>query len=141
MSAAKPTKKYSGMKIPGLHLTQIGNDDFLLEPSRGLNIHDQKNLIEELVGRSQQAKVTHLYYDLAEQIIIDPLYFTWLNKLARALRTINVRMTCIHMQPTAALALTKFMHDAPAFETAINISGQRKKMAGNRTQHDQRRPN
>ena len=128
------------MKIPGLHLTQLSNDDLLLEPSRGLNIHDQKNLIEELVRSSQQAKVTHLYYDLAEQIIIDPLYFTWLNKLARALLAINVRMTCIHMQPTAALALTKFMHDAPAFETAINISGRRKKIAANKTRHGQRRP-
>ena len=114
------------MKIPGLHLTQIGNDDFLLEPSRGLNIHDQKNLIEALVARMQQAKVSHMYYDLAEQIIIDPLYYAWLNKLARALLTINVKMTCIHMQPTAALALTKFMHGAPAFESAINISGRRK---------------
>lgn len=113
------------MKIPGLHLTQIGREDFLLEPSRGLNIHDQKNLIEELVGRSQQAKVRHLYYDLAEQIIIDPVYYAWLNKLARALLTINVRMTCIHMQPTAALSLSKFMQGAPSFETATNISGRR----------------
>lgn len=118
------------MKIPGLHLTRIGSDDLLLEPSRGLNIHDQKKLIEELVGRSQQARVTHLYYDLAEQIIIDPLYYDWLNKLARALLTINVRMTCIHMQPTAALALTKFMHGAPTFETALNISGRQKPDSG-----------
>ena len=128
------------MKIPGLHLTQLSNDDLLLEPSRGLNIHDQKNLIEELVRSSQQAKVTHLYYDLAEQIIIDPLYFTWLNKLARALLAINVRMTCIHMQPTAALALTKFKHDAPTFESAINITERRKKIAANKTRHGQRRP-
>ena len=114
------------MKIPGLHLTHIGNDDFLLEPSRGLNIHDQKNLIEALVARLQQVKVTHMYYDLAEQIIIDPLYYAWLNKLARALLTINVRMICIHMQPTAALALTKFMHGAPVFECAISIASRQK---------------
>ena len=126
------------MKISGLHLTHIGNDDFLLEPSRGLNIHDQKNLIEALVARLQQVKVTHMYYDLAEQIIIDPLYYAWLNKLARALLTINIKMICIHMQPTAAFALAQFTQESPIFGTALDISGWRK--AGDRGQHDQRRP-
>ena len=48
------------MSIPGLHLTQIGSDDFLLEPSRGLNIHDQGNLIRSMVERLQHAKATRL---------------------------------------------------------------------------------
>ena len=54
------------MKISGLHLTQIGSDDFLLEPSRGLNIHDRGTLIRSLVARLQHTKTTRLYYDLSE---------------------------------------------------------------------------
>ena len=114
------------MVIPGLHLTQIGSDDFLLEPSRGLNIREQGNLIRSLVARLQHAKATRMYYDLAEQAIIDPVYYAWLNKLARALLTINIKMICIHMQPTAAFALVQFTNERPIFGTAIDISGWRK---------------
>ncbi len=114
------------MSIPGLHLTQIGSDDFLLEPSRGLNIHDHGNLIRSMVARLQHAKATRLYYDLAEQVIIDPVYYAWLNKLARAMLTINIKMVCIHMQPTAAYALVHFTQEAPIFGCALDISGWRK---------------
>ena len=124
------------MKIPGLHLTQIGSDDFLLEPARGLNIHDQGTLIKLLVARLQHAKAARLYYDLSDQVIIDPLYFTWLNKLARALLTINIKMICVHMPPTAALALVQFKHEPPVFAINLDIAG-RKKSDGSR-QHEQR---
>ncbi len=139
MSAVKPSNKNpQTMKIPGLHLTQIGSGDFLLEPSRGLNIHDRGTLIRSLVARLQHTKTTRLYYDLSEQVIIDPVYYAWLNELARALLTINIKMICIHMQPTAAFALAQFTQEPPTFGTALNISGWRK--AGDRGQHDQRRP-
>ncbi len=126
------------MTIPGLHLTQIGSEDYLLEPSRGLNIHDQGTLIRSLIARLQHAKATRLYYDLAEQVIIDPVYYAWLNKLARALLTINIKMICIHMQPTAAYALVQFTHVSPIFGTALDISGWRK--TDSRGNRDQRRP-
>ena len=126
------------MTIPGLHLTQIGSDDFLLEPSRGLNIHDQGALIRSLVARLLHAKATRLYYDLAEQVIIDPVYYAWLNKLARALLTINIKMICIHMQPTAAYALVQFTRETPTFGSALDISGRRKTVGKGR--HGQRRP-
>lgn len=125
------------MTIPGLHLTQIGSGDFLLEPSRGLNIHDQGTLIRSLVARLQYTKATRLYYDLAEQVIIDPVYYAWLNKLTRAMLTINIKMICIHMQPTAAYALVQFTQESPVFGTALDISGWRK--ADDRGHHDQRR--
>ena len=115
------------MNLTGLHLTQIGSGDFLLEPARSLNIRDQGKLIEILVARMQHGSATRMYYDLSEQAIIDPIYYAWLNKLARALLTINVKMVCIHMQPTAAFALVKFTREIPIFDTAINIEGRRKK--------------
>ena len=139
MSAVKSSNENRlAMKIPGLHLTQISSGDFLLESSRALNIHDQDTLIRGLVARLQHAKSTRLYYDLSEQVIIDPVYYAWLNKLARALLTINIKMICIHMQPTAAFALAQFTQESPIFGTALDISGWRK--ASDRGQHDQRRP-
>ena len=113
------------MPIAGLHLTRIGSEDFLLEPSRGLNIHDQDLLIKSLVARLQHTKATRMYYDLSEQVIIDPVYYAWLNRLARALLTINIKMICIHMQPTAAFALSQFIRELPTFGTALDISGWR----------------
>lgn len=114
------------MGIPGLHLTQIGSGDFLLEPSRSLNIRDQHPLIEHIAGRLQHARASRLYYDLSEQALIDPVYYAWLDALARTVQAINVKMVCIHMQPTAAFALAQFMRGAPAFETALDISGWKK---------------
>lgn len=114
------------MAIQGLHLTQIGSGDFLLEPSRSLNIRDQDQLIECIAGRLQHARASRLYYDLSEQALIDPVYLGWLNALARAAGAINIRMVCIHMQPTAAFALAQFVRETPAFEIALDISGWQK---------------
>lgn len=114
------------MGIPGLHLTQIGSGDFLLEPTRSLNIRVTDTLIEGIAARLQQGRATRLYYDLSEQALIDPVYYAWLDALARTVQAINVRMVCIHMQPTAAFALAQFIREAPAFETALDISGWQK---------------
>jgi rsbT antagonist protein RsbS len=109
------------MQIPGLHLTKIGSGDFLLEPSKSLNIRDQDRLIESITARLMKAHASRLYYDLSGLTLIDPLYYEWLDTLARSARTVNVRMICINMQPTAAFALSRYIHKMPAFETALGI--------------------
>lgn len=114
------------MSIHDLHLTRIGDGDFLLETTRSLNIRDQDRLLEGIVSRLQQARASRLYYDLSEQALIDPVYYAWLDALARTIQAINVKMVCIHMQPTAAFALAQFIHEKPAFETALDISGWQK---------------
>ncbi|MHB8166699.1 MAG: hypothetical protein ACYDDT_07995 [Sulfuricella sp.] len=114
------------MSTPGLHLTRIGNGDFLLETTRSLNIRDQNRLLEGIASRLQQARASRLYYDLSEQTLIDPVYYAWLNALARATQAFNVKMVCIHMQPTAAFALAQFIREKPAFETALDIFGWQK---------------
>lgn len=111
------------MSIPGLHLTQIGREEFLLEPSRGLDVSNHEQLIEGVAGRLLDARASRLYYDLSTQAIIDPVYYGWLNKLARTAQAINVKMVCVQMQPTAAFSLVQFVHEKPAFETALDISG------------------
>lgn len=111
------------MSIPGLHLTQIGREEFLLEPSRGLDVADQDRLIEGIIARLLKTRASRLYYDLSAQAIIDPVYYGWLDRLARAASAINVTMVCVCMQPTAAFALSQFVREQPAFETALDISG------------------
>ena len=111
------------MRINGLHLTQIGNGAFLLEPSLGLNIHDSDNLIEKISCRLQSARANRLYYDLSELMLIDPVYYDWLSTLARTVQTLNVTMVCIHMQPTAAFGMSQFLVETPVFECAQNIAG------------------
>ena len=110
------------MPIPGLHLTQIGRGDFLLDPSKSLNIRDRDRLIEAVIARLLQARAVRLYYDLSGLALIDPLYYAWLDALARAVLAVNVQMICVHMQPTAAFALSQFLQEKPAFQTAIEIS-------------------
>lgn len=105
------------------HLTQIGRGDFLLEPGRGLDVGHPAPLIEAVLTRLQTAKPVRLYYDLAELPLIDPVYYSWLNTLARACQTMNVALVCIHMQPTAAFGLTSFITQAPAFTSARDVAG------------------
>lgn len=113
------------MSVSGLHLTAIGHGALLLEPSLSLDIGSGSGgidaALEETVRSLQRITATRLYYDLAELAIIEPLYYNWLNALGRACRTINVRMICIHMQPTAAFALSRYMEQMPAFETAMDV--------------------
>jgi len=109
------------MHIAGAHLTPIGDGDFLLEPSRGLDIANCDVLIEAILGLVQTGKGQRLYYDLAELALIDPVYYQWMSRLARACQAINVRMVCIHMQPTAAFGLSQFLHDTPPFACALDV--------------------
>ncbi len=109
------------MSSAGFHLTPIGSNDFLLEPSHNLDIGDHDGLILEIIRRLQDGKSRRLYYDLADLPVIDLVYYAWLNRLARACRTINVQMVGIHMQPTAAFALSHTLTEPPQFKTALDV--------------------
>lgn len=109
------------MTIPGIHLTRIGNGNFLLEPLRSLNIDECGQLLQDIVSHLQQGQATRLYYDLTGLPVIDPLYYGWLDKLARICLTANIQMVCINMQPTAAFTLSKFLAVKPVFETALCV--------------------
>lgn len=109
------------MHIPGAHLTPIGEGDFLLEPTRGLDIANSDQLIEEILAKVQLGKGQRLYYDLSELALIDPVYYQWLRMLARACQTLNIHMVCIHMQPTAAFGLSQFLQEIPPFVCALDV--------------------
>jgi len=112
----------SGTATPGLHLTQIGRENFLLEPSRALDIGIGDELVVEILQRLQQARASTLYYDLADLPLIEPHYYRWLNMLARACRAVNVAMVCIRMQPTAAFALSHYMQGMPDFALGQEVA-------------------
>ncbi len=109
------------MAIAGIHLTRIGRGNFLLEPLRSLNIGGWEQLIQDIVTVLQQEHATRLYYDLNDLPVIDPVYYDWLDKLARICLTANIKMVCINMQPTAAFTLSKFLTGKPLFETALSV--------------------
>ena len=109
------------MSLAGLHLTAIGQGRFLLEPGAGLDIGGQEELLEGILSRLQQGQASLLYYHLGGLPVIDEAYYAWLDALARACITINVRMVCVHMQPTAAFALSHFLKSPPAFDSALSV--------------------
>ena len=109
------------MNIAGVHLTRIGGGEMLLEPTRALDIGNAAEVMENILARLQREKASRLFYDLAELPVIDEAYYAWMDGLARACRAINVRMTCIHMQPTAAFGLATFLKAKPTFDTALDM--------------------
>jgi rsbT antagonist protein RsbS len=110
------------MAISGVHLTRIGKGNFLLEPQRSMNIRDQGSLMRDIVAKVQGANGTRLYFDLDSLPVIDPVYYDWLDKLARTCQAVNIRMICINMQPTAAFTLSKHLTSKPVFEIALDIA-------------------
>ncbi len=111
------------MDVHGFHLTVLGNGGALLEPTRSLDISQAGSLVEQIVSRLQaKGQVHRLYYDLSNILLIDEVYYAWLDRLARACKAIDIRMICTHMQPTAAFALAGLIQAPPAFETALDLT-------------------
>jgi|MTBAKMStandDraft_1061839.scaffolds.fasta_scaffold00150_5 Anti-anti-sigma regulatory factor (antagonist of anti-sigma factor) len=111
------------MSTAGFHLTHLGPGNALLEPTHGMDVGHPEELLEEIVRRLQERRATLLYYDLSEMPLIDTVYYGWLNRLALACKSINVRMVCISMQPTAAFALAGLTDTPPRFESALDLAG------------------
>lgn len=109
------------MSLSGAHLTPIGDGDFLLEPTRSLDIASSDTLIEAILSQIHLGKGRRLYYDLSELALIDPVYYEWLKTLTRACQMVNVKMVCLHMQPTAAFALAQFLQESPPFICALDV--------------------
>jgi rsbT antagonist protein RsbS len=109
------------MAIAGIHLTRIGKGNFLLEPLRSLNIGECGQLMQDIVTLLQQGQGARLYYDLNDLTVIDPVYYDWLDRLARICLTVNIKMICINMQPTAAFTLSRFLTSKPLFDTELSV--------------------
>jgi rsbT antagonist protein RsbS len=114
------------MPDKGFRLTALGDGGALLEPGMGINPSDPAPLIEAVLGGLSGGGYRTLYYDLIAVEVIDPTYFSYLNRLARSCRTVGVTMVCIHMKPATAFALAGFMSAPPAFAIGQGVgNGQR----------------
>lgn len=109
------------MSLAGLHLTAIGRGRFLLEPGAALDTNRQDELLDGILFRLQQGEAGLLYYHLGGLPLIDEAYYGWLDALAKACLAINVRMICVHMQPTAAFGLSHILKSPPAFDSALSV--------------------
>jgi|OpeIllAssembly_1097287.scaffolds.fasta_scaffold60113_2 rsbT antagonist protein RsbS len=108
------------MNLQGIHLTPIGAGDLLLEPSESLD-PSRDDQLETLVAALQRHQARRLIYDLKNVRLIDTVYFRWLTGLQAICQIAGVRMIVIHMQPTAAFALSQLIRDRPRFECALDI--------------------
>lgn len=109
------------MNVHGIHLTRLNDRAWLAEPSRAFDLSQSALVMEALLDELSRHRAHRLFYDLAELPVIDEAYYAWLDALARACQAMNVRMTCVHMQPAAAFALAGFVDRPPAFETALEM--------------------
>ncbi len=113
------------MRISGFHLTQIGGDDFLLEPLPALDIAQPQQRVHDILLAIQGAPACYLFYDLSDLQLIDLRYYNWLNILANALKSVNTELVCINMQPSAACGLSLADVAAPRFHRALSIQSWR----------------
>lgn len=103
-------------------LTLLPPDAALLEPGPGIDPSRPEPSIEAIIARLQGAGVQTLYYDLADVAVVDSAYLGYLNHLARACRSLHVRMVCIHLRPEAAYGLAGILDERErAFETAHGV--------------------
>lgn len=105
----------------GFHLTPLGNGWVLLEPQHGINPADPGPSIESILKDLGEQRLTRLYYDLSGVVIIDPVYYAFLNRFSSACQAVGIAMICINMQPHTAFALAGHMEESPRFATARGI--------------------
>lgn len=116
-----PETAGDGTGLP-LHVTPIGRDELLLEPGEALDPGAADHYLDFILDRIQRADARCLYYDLQSLPLIDPVYYAWLTRLAKACHVIGVRMVAVHMRPTAAFGLSSFLQGNPPFETALDVN-------------------
>lgn len=109
------------MSATGFHLTFLGEGRALFEPAPSLDVGRTDGLVEEIVRRLQGRGASRLYYDLSDLMVIDDVYYGWLDRLARACEAVNARLVGVGIQPTAAFALAGRLTAPPRFETVLDI--------------------
>lgn len=109
------------MNVAGFHLTAIGGGTLLIEPGRAADISDPEAIIEPILACLDATRHRRLCYDLSDVMVIDPVYYRWLNYLGRACATLGLELVCINMQPTAAGTLAQWMDEPPRFRTVLDL--------------------
>lgn len=106
-----------------LHLTRIGTGDMLLEPRDGLDPAAAEDYLEPILAWLREWRIARLYYDVQQLAVIDPVYYGWLAHLARACQAMGVRMVAVHVRPSAAFTMSRYLQADPPFATALDVGG------------------
>lgn len=107
----------------GYHLTFLGNGKALLEPTATLDPAKPYELMDAVLRRLTEKRISCLYFDLGDIPVIDKVYYDCLNFLAAGCKAVNVRLICFNMQPAAAYALAVAVNEPPHFETCGRMPG------------------
>ncbi|MFA7097440.1 MAG: hypothetical protein WC383_13300 [Gammaproteobacteria bacterium] len=113
--------------VNGMHLTDIGGGDMLLEPGEGLDPTDPDAYLAPLLHCLQERRAQRLFYDLKELPLIDEPYYDWLLTLHANCRLIGVELIAVNMQAPAAFALALQLKALPPFVCAQDVERARRR--------------
>jgi len=111
--------------LAGMHLTAIGDNNMLLEPSDALDPSSPGDYTAELMGILQQEDAHTLMYDLKQVPMIDQVYYDWLISLNNLCRLANVQLIVVNIRPTAAFSLAMSLKAPPPFKCSLDVDSAR----------------
>lgn len=112
--------------VEGMHLTDIGGGNVLLEPGDGFDPGDPDAYLAPLLQYLQERRAQRLFYDLKGLPLIDELYYRWLFTLHGSCVLIGVELVAVNMQPPAAFALAMILKERPPFACALDVERARR---------------
>jgi len=112
--------------MQGVHLTVLSRKCVLLEPGMSVDPAKPDQYASEIMECLQKNQTQGLIYDLKNIALIDKTYYEWLKYLNTLCKLNNTRLVVIHMKPSAAYGLSRFINELPPFESALNIEAARK---------------
>ena len=115
------------MDIAGLHITHIGDDCVLLEPSEGLDPSDPDTYLLPLLADLQKNSARYLIYDMKKVAIVNPAYLKWLTTMSRMLGVSGIQMIVVSLRPHTVFALSRSLVGKPPFLCALDVDSARQR--------------
>ncbi|MCW8924069.1 MAG: STAS domain-containing protein [Gammaproteobacteria bacterium] len=111
--------------LTGMHLTAIGDNNMLLEPTDALDPSSPDDYVAELMEVLQKEEAQTLMYDLNQVPLIDQVYYNWLIRLNNLCRLANVELVIVNIRTTAAFSLAMSLKTAPPFKCSLDVDSAR----------------
>lgn len=111
--------------LRGMHLTAIGGNNMLLEPSDALDPSSPDDYVVELMTIIQKEEARTLMYDLKQVPLIDQVYYRWLVRLHDLCSLANVELIMVNIRTTAAFSLAMNLKQPPPFKCSLDVESAR----------------
>jgi len=102
-----------------MHVTPIGGDALLVEPSDALDPTAADQYLETLGDILLAHDARTLFYDLTHVAIVDQVYYGWLLALYRSCQMLGVEFVSLHMRPVTAYALSQIIDEPVPFRCVM----------------------